>query len=161
MSSGLASPPSGRERQLRAAVPVGRQDVLARLHRGVDDALARHGQLVLLAGEAGIGKTTMLTAAAAYAEGRGARVAWGSGWPGAGAPGYWPWVQVLRTFGRDLPARTTGAAPAFKRFALLDEVTSLLLAEARSRPLAVLLDDLQWADEPSLTLLDFLARRLP
>src|SRR6185437_11402743 len=132
MSSGLVSPPSGLERRPRGPVPVGRQDVLSRLHRGVDDALARHGQLVLLAGEAGIGKTTMLSAAAAYAERRGARVAWGWGWPGAGAPGYWPWVQVLRTFGRDLPAPAGGAAPAFDRFALLDEVTSLLLAEARS-----------------------------
>jgi len=159
--SGPAPPPAGREGRPRAAAPVGRHDVLSRLHRGVDDALARHGQLVLLAGEAGIGKTTMLSAAAAYAERRGARVAWGWGWPGAGAPGYWPWVQVLRTFGRDLPAPAGGAAPAFDRFALFDEVASLLLAEARSRPLAVLLDDLQWADESSLMLLDFLGRRLP
>ncbi len=166
MSSGLAFPRSGREGRRHDEAPVGRQDVLARLHRDVDDALARHGQLVLVAGEAGIGKTTMLTAAAAYAEGRGARVAWGSGGPGSGgpgavAPGYWPWLQVLRTFGRDLPVRATGAAPAFGRFALAEQVASLLLAEARSRPVAVLLDDLQWADESSLMLLDFLGRRLP
>ena len=81
----------------RTAGPVGRDDVLAELRRVVDEAVAGRGRLLLLAGEAGIGKTTMLTAAAGYAESRGARVAWGWGWPGEGAPGYWPWVQVMRT----------------------------------------------------------------
>src|SRR5690242_761201 len=48
----------------RAAGPVGRDDVLAELRRVVDEAVAGRGHLLLLAGEAGIGKTTMLTAAA-------------------------------------------------------------------------------------------------
>lgn len=55
--------------------PVGRDDVLARLRAVVEEAVTGHGQLLLLAGEAGIGKTTMLTAAARYAESRGVRVA--------------------------------------------------------------------------------------
>lgn len=40
-------------------------------------------------------------------------------------------------------------------------MTSQLLAESRIQPLLVLLDDLQWADQPSQLLLDFPARRLP
>jgi ABC-type branched-subunit amino acid transport system ATPase component len=72
---------------LRKAGPVGRADVLDGLPRIVDQAVAGRGQIMLLAGEAGIGKTTMLAAAADYAESRGARVAWGWGWPGEGAPG--------------------------------------------------------------------------
>jgi len=143
--------------------PVGRDDVLAELRRVVDQAVAGRGHLLLLTGEAGIGKTTMLAAAASYAESRGVRVAWGWGWPGDGAPGYWPWVQVMRTLGLDIPwpgpGRTDAAASA--RFQLFDEVTSLLLAESRIQPLLVLLDDLQWAGPPSQLLLDFLARRLP
>src|SRR5690348_11278909 len=155
-------PPSAR-----TAAPVGRDDVLAELRRVVDEAAAGRGRLLLLAGEAGIGKTTMLTAAAGYAESRGARVAWGWGWPGEGAPGYWPWVQVMRTLGLDIPwpAAESGQAvrdaPASERFRLFDEVTSLLLAESRIQPLLLLLDDLQWADQPSQLVLDFLARRLP
>ena len=151
----------------RTAGPVGRDDVLAELRRVVDEAVAGRGQIVLLAGEAGIGKTTMLTAAADFAESRGTRVAWGWGWPGEGAPGYWPWVQVMRALGLDIPwpAQESGHAvrdaPASERFRLFDEVTSLLLAESRIQPLLVLLDDLQWADQPSQLLLDFLARRLP
>ena len=151
----------------RKAGPVGRDDVLAELRRVVDEAVAGRGHLLLLAGEAGIGKTTMLTAAAGLAEGRGVRVAWGWGWPGEGAPGYWPWVQVMRMLGLDIPwpaedsGQPVGDAPASERFRLFDEVTSLLLAESRIQPLLLLLDDLQWADQPSQLLLDFLARRLP
>ena len=151
----------------RTAGPVGRDDVLAELRRVVDEAVAGRGNLLLLAGEAGIGKTTMLTAAAGFAESRGTRVAWGWGWPGEGAPGYWPWVQVMRMLGLDIPwpAQDSGQpvrdAPASERFRLFDEVTSLLLAESRIQPLLLLLDDLQWADQPSQLLLDFLARRLP
>jgi AAA ATPase domain len=155
---------------MRTAGPVGRADVLDGLRRVVDQAVAGRGQIMLLAGEAGIGKTTMLAAAADYAESRGARVAWGWGWPGEGAPGYWPWVQVMRTLGLDIPwppgpsepsGQAARDAPASERFRLFDEVTSLLLAESRIQPLLVLLDDLQWADRPSQLLLDFLARRLP
>ena len=147
--------------------PVGRDDVLGELRRVVDEAVAGRGQIVLLAGEAGIGKTTMLTAAAGHAESRGARVAWGWGWPGEGAPGYWPWVQVMRMLGLDIPWPPRQGRPAAEdaaaseRFRLFDEVTSLLLAESRIQPLLLLLDDLQWADQPSQLLLDFLARRLP
>jgi len=133
----------------------------------VDGAVAGRGLVVLLTGEAGIGKTTLLRGAARYAEGAGARAAWGSGWPGDGAPGYWPWVQVLRALGldarlsRDAVGTAADEAPASARFQLFDEVTSLLLAESRIQPAVVFLDDLHAADEPSLLLLDFLVRRLP
>jgi tetratricopeptide (TPR) repeat protein len=149
------------------AFPVGRDDVLSQLRCAVDQAMAGRGQLLLMAGEAGIGKTTLLAEASRYAESLGARVAWGWGWPGEGAPGYWPWVQVMRALGLETALSATGgqpdvdAAPASARFQLFDEVTSVLLAESRIQPLVVLLDDLQWADQPSQLLLDFLARRLP
>src|SRR5215468_10535971 len=147
--------------------PVGRDDVLGRLRQAVDGAVTGRGLIVLLTGEAGIGKTTVLREAARYAEGTGARPAWGWGWPGEGAPGYWPWIQVLRALGldarlsRDALGTAADDAPASARFQLFDEVTSLLLAESRIQPVVVLLDDLQAADEPSLLLLDFLVRRLP
>src|SRR5215468_2958660 len=149
------------------AAPVGRDDLLGRLRRAVGGAVAGRGLIVLLTGEAGIGKTTLLREAARYAEGTGARPAWGSGWPGGGAPGYWPWIQVLRALGlddqlsREAGATAAGDAPAAARVHLFDEVTSLLLAESRIQPVVVLLDDLHAADEPSLLLLDFLVRRLP
>ncbi|HEY5989350.1 MAG TPA: ATP-binding protein, partial [Streptosporangiaceae bacterium] len=93
---------------------MGREDVLARLSHVVAEAMAGAGRVVLLAGEAGIGKTTVLAEAARDAEDRGARVAWGWGWPGEGAPGYWPWLQVIRGLGLDVPrfgAPTQASAP--------------------------------------------------
>src|SRR5215467_8789885 len=95
------------------AAPVGRDDVLDGLRQAVDGAVTGRGLIVLLTGEAGIGKTTVLREAARYAEGTGARPAWGSGWPGGGAPGYWPWIQVLRALGLDdQMSREAGAAGA-------------------------------------------------
>jgi hypothetical protein len=160
----------------RARTLVGRADLLGRLRAAADAAAAGRGQLLLLAGEAGIGKTAVATEAAAYARGRGARVLWASCWEGDGVPGYWPWVQVVRLLGPpDAPAapslaRLAGraAAPAppddapaeAARFQLFDELTAALLEAAAAAPLLVVLDDLQWADAPSLLLLRFLARRL-
>jgi hypothetical protein len=160
-------PAAGPPGQASPRGPAGRDDELGQLRRVVDEAIAGRGQLLLLAGEAGIGKTAMLAAADRYASGRGVRVAWGWGWPGDGATGYWPWVQVLRSLGLDAPLSaapdqaSVDAAPASARFRLFDEVTSALLAESRIQPVLVLLDDLQWAGQPSQLLLDFLARRLP
>ncbi|HVG66461.1 MAG TPA: AAA family ATPase [Actinomycetota bacterium] len=167
-------------RQAAGAGLVGREDVLAQLRRAVEDAARGRGRLLLLTGEAGIGKT----AVAAGAEGRGVRVVWGWSWQGEGAPAYWPWVQVFRSLvtkggppqpppapslarllpelpgSADPPVDVDELAPA-ARFRLLDELTSVLLAASEDRPLAVVLDDLQWADPPSIHLLDFVARQLP
>jgi len=165
---------------------AGRDDVLAQLVRAVEELVGGRGGLVLLTGEAGIGKSAVVAAAAATAQARGARVLWGWGWPGEGTPAYWPWVQVFRSLvaadGRppglaagtpslarllpELPGTTDQPAAgdeltAAARFRLLDELTTVLLAATGERPLVVVLEDLQWADAPSLQLLDFLARRLP
>jgi predicted ATPase len=53
---------------------VGRRDVLAQLGRAVEAATAGRGQVALLTGEAGIGKTAVAAEAAALAERHGARV---------------------------------------------------------------------------------------
>ena len=59
---------------------VGRDQPLAELQALVEAALASRGGLVTLTGEAGIGKTTLATAAADHAEARGATVVWGTCW---------------------------------------------------------------------------------
>ncbi len=156
---------------------VGRGDVLAALRRALDAAIAGRGQAVLVVGEAGIGKTAVATETAAAAAAGGARVLWASCWQGEGAPGYWPWVQVARELVgtsaapslrrllsgpagslRDAPA--AGGPPGAVRFQLFDELATEVLARAAARPLVIVLEDLQWADAPSLLLLDFLGRRL-
>jgi eukaryotic-like serine/threonine-protein kinase len=77
---------------------VGRQREMDELKAALEDALAGHGRLVMLAGEPGIGKTRTARELAAYAETRGAQVLWGWCYEEAGAPPYWPWLQPLRSY---------------------------------------------------------------
>src|ERR1700756_5552172 len=60
--------------------------------------LSGRRQLVLISGEPGIGKTCCAEAVAELAEDQGALVLWGRCHEEAGAPPYWPWVQILRAY---------------------------------------------------------------
>ena len=60
--------------------------------------LSGRRQLVLISGEPGIGKTRCAEALAELAEDQGALVLWGRCHEEAGAPSYWPWVQILRAY---------------------------------------------------------------
>src|SRR6476660_788564 len=75
---------------------VGRRLAIGALRSAVDAAAGGAGGVVLLAGEAGMGKTALASEAAAYARARGAEAVWGTCWEGDGAPGFWPWIQVVR-----------------------------------------------------------------
>jgi len=77
---------------------VGRTGELAVLTADLDAAVGGRGGVVLVAGEPGIGKTRLVEELAARAIGRGAAVLWGRCWEGAGAPAFWPWVQVVRGY---------------------------------------------------------------
>ncbi|MGN9808210.1 ATP-binding protein [Micromonospora sp. BQ11] len=75
---------------------IGREHPAALLRAEVDRVLDSHGGLVLVTGEPGIGKTTLVTAAADEARRRGALVLGAACWDSDNAPGYWPWVQAVR-----------------------------------------------------------------
>ena len=77
---------------------VGRDDQLAALEGVLAGARGGRGRVVLVAGEPGIGKTRLAEELAARATVRGAVVLWGRCWEGAGAPAFWPWVQVVRGY---------------------------------------------------------------
>ena len=70
---------------------VGRQREMAQLSAALEDALAGHGRLVMLAGEPGIGKTRTAQELAVLAETKGVQVLWGWCYEEKGAPPYWPW----------------------------------------------------------------------
>jgi predicted ATPase len=168
---------------------VGRQREMDELKATLEDALAGHGRLVMLAGEPGIGKTRTARELAAYAETRGAQVLWGWCYEEAGAPPYWPWLQPLRSsiqqqdpeqlssqmgvgaadiaeiiaeVREKLPGLEAPPAlePEQARFRLFDSIATFLKNAAQTQPLVLVLDDLHWADKPSLLLLQFLARQL-
>jgi hypothetical protein len=79
---------------------VGRQAEMAALQAALEDTLASRGRLVLLGGEPGIGKTRTVREFARHAEGRGSLVLWGRCAETPGAPPYWPWSQMIRSYAR-------------------------------------------------------------
>ncbi|WP_222851328.1 ATP-binding protein [Phytoactinopolyspora mesophila] len=160
---------------------IGRERPLELVQAEVNRTLDSHGGLVLVTGEAGVGKTTLVTRALSEASSRGALIASGACWEHEGAPGYWPWVQVLRSVQRELGPEgwasateavgegltyllgdftvpPTSAEFSDAAFQLFDSVTSLLATVAREQALVIALDDLHWADPASLQLLDFVVR---
>jgi DNA-binding SARP family transcriptional activator len=151
--------PPGPPGRLAASPLVGREEELALLGAAVDDALAGRGRLFVVVGDAGTGKTQLADAVASLAKQRGARILWGRGWSGGGAPAYWPWTQAMRDAGRNLPEPASGDDRA--RFEFFEAVTEALRAEAADQPLLVVFDDLEAADEDSLLLLQFVASELP
>src|SRR5271167_3823375 len=79
-------------------VIVGRARELDVFRGAFGRMLAGRRQLVLVSGEPGIGKTRCAEALADVAEDQGALVLWGRCHEEAGAPPYWPWVQILRAY---------------------------------------------------------------
>ncbi|GAA4013201.1 hypothetical protein GCM10022247_39880 [Allokutzneria multivorans] len=130
---------------------IGRDRPLAVLLAELRKALSGRGGACFVIGEAGIGKTALVSAVVGSARVAGAGVVVGSCWGGEEAPGCWPWLQVVR----ELRPQHRFAQPGFEFY---DEVTRLLVSAARERPLVVLLEDLHWADTTSLRLLDFVVQ---
>ncbi len=184
-----AAVPADSARDSSSSAFVGREAELAELSDGLADVVAGRGRLVFLVGEPGIGKSRLAEELVRQAREQGALVLVGRCWEAGGAPAYWPWVQVLRTYVReatddelhadvgiggaeiaqivpelrhrlpDLPAPVSLEADG-ARFRLFDAVFDLLQRVARARPLVLVLDDLHAADAPSLLLLQFVARSL-
>jgi DNA-binding CsgD family transcriptional regulator len=154
-------------------------------------AIDGHPRLVLCRGEPGIGKTRLAEEGAVLATAKGARAVWGRAVQGAGAPPYWPWLQLLRAIADEVDLRAvageygltadlgrlspnlfpaTGSAVAHlssggsvsseDRFRQFDALGRLLRLVAELRPIVIVLEDIHWADRPSLLLLQHVATTL-
>jgi predicted ATPase len=75
---------------------VGRERELGELRHALDETRDGRGRLFLISGESGVGKTRLAEEIAREAAVRGMLAVWGRCWEGAGAPAYWPWIQVIR-----------------------------------------------------------------
>ena len=165
---------------------VGRTHERAELRAAVERVRRGAGGLLLVAGESGIGKSTLLDGLARIAGAAGLQVQWGRCHETKGAPAFWPWIQVLRSIADAVdddalerlvapPARPVGLlveqvadrigpyAPDASedmetaRFRVYDAVAAFLLRACEQTPLVVVLDDLHWADNPTLETLAFVA----
>lgn len=163
----------------------GRDAEITALSRSIEEGLSWRGRVLLISGDAGIGKTVLAEQVATpwRTSGR-ALVYWGRCHPDVGVPAFWPWSQVLRgyladhdsmTVGRDLgrgAALVAQLVPEVEdrigmlarnqrttasRFELFEAVSSSIRRIAGHHPLLLVLDDLHWADRSSLLLLEYLA----
>lgn len=131
---------------------IGRDAELDQLLRAAADARAGHGGLVVIIGEAGIGKTRLVRELADRCAADGMLVAWGATpEEHTGAP-LAPWRRILAALPdtpsrRDLRARDGSAA----------EWVGEILEAADTRPLLVVVEDASWADPASLAVLNALA----
>jgi predicted ATPase/class 3 adenylate cyclase len=168
---------------------VGRRIELELLKGAVDSALSGKGRLMMIVGEPGIGKTRLTEEAGVYAELNGVVKLMGRCYETEAALPYIPFVEAIRSYVADVEddrlredlgevaadvakivpdilERLPDTPPSpqvpteQERYRLFEAITTFLTRVARHQPLLLILDDLHWADKPSLLLLQHLARRL-
>jgi class 3 adenylate cyclase len=168
---------------------VGRGAELQRIEAAVDAALGGHGSLLMLVGEPGIGKTRLSEEAGVYARLRGAQVLVGKCHETEAGLPYLPFVEALGQYVTERPdedlrkelgeggsdvaklvseirqripdlPKAPPAEGEQERYRLFESVVSFLINASHANPILLVLDDLHWADRPTLLLLQHLARKL-
>ena len=151
---------------------VGRDRELSLLHEFVSGA-ASDGAALLIAGEAGVGKTSLLDATAAYAATLGRRVLRAAGVEFEAELSFAGLHQLLSPLAPELASlrpeyrRAISVAlgleeePAPQQLALVNAMLALLARGGDEASVLLVIDDLQWLDSASATLFGILARRLP
>jgi DNA-binding CsgD family transcriptional regulator len=134
----------------------------------LDQARAGSGSIVLVGGEAGIGKTTLARDLARRATGREMLVLTGFCYDLTVTPPYGPWAHIVRMASRIGVAPDSPVAlldeealrqPANQQ-ALFQELEDFLVAVSARQPLALILEDLHWADPASLEFLRWFGHQL-
>jgi class 3 adenylate cyclase len=182
--AGMEVPLPARLTPSERAVFAGRSVELARFADAWKDVAAAERRVWLIGGEAGIGKTTLVSQLAARAHADGAVVLYGRCDEDLGVP-YQPWIEALAALVAHAPedllaehaaarsgelvrlvpglAERTGVVVSAEsdgeaeRYALFGAVTDLLGRTARRLSVVLVLDDLHWADKPTVQLLCHLA----
>ena len=132
---------------------VERDDALLTFERQLADTRQGGGHLMLVSGEAGIGKTTLLKAMAAR---RGDAVLWWGACDSLGTPHpLAPLHDIAR--GADVPFAAL-LQPGRARAELFEAVLATL--QRSRRPVLAVFEDLHWVDDATLDLLKFLGRRI-
>jgi DNA-binding NarL/FixJ family response regulator len=146
---------------------VGRTRELERLDEAVRAAAAGQGSTVLVGGEAGIGKTALVSELAARARATGATVLVGRcvDLVGTALP-YLSVVEALRPLPdpppalRELSGLSTAERDEGSQLRLFEDVLDALERAAASAPVLLVLEDVHWADASTLELVSFLDRAI-
>jgi tetratricopeptide (TPR) repeat protein len=168
---------------------IGREQEFAELNRSLEEALAGRGSLVMVGGEPGIGKTHLTGAILEAAKRRGAFAVIGHCYEMEGAQPYVPFIEMLEYSARTAPRESfwyvlgddapevarlmpelrvmypdmTAAiqlpAEQQRRF-LFNAYRAFVERSARLTPIVAVFEDLHWADEPTLLLLQHVVQTL-
>jgi DNA-binding SARP family transcriptional activator/predicted ATPase len=161
---------------------LGRKEELGRLRQLLDEARRGQGFVATVVGEAGIGKTRLVSTLAAEALGLGCRVLVGRCHESDSILPFGPWVDACRSGGVSADEELLGALhparraeltrlfpeagigdlppPSDSPLPLFESVAELVSRVAAREPLVLVLEDIHWADEMTLRLLAFVNRRL-
>ncbi len=178
---------AGRERvtahRVVRASFVGREPEIRALDQELARAIAGEGRVVLVTGDEGIGKTSLALEFVSRARASGCTTLRGHCPEAAGAPAYWPWIQILRAYAKSSDPEVLAAdlgesaaavawiAPtlrasfplgqpepgALTRFQLADGIVQFLRRVAARHPLVLVFDDLHRADGDAAHLFRFFA----
>ncbi len=142
----------------RDAAFVGRAHELEQLERALVAARDGSGTTVLLAGDAGIGKTRVASELSGRARDAGFEVLIGRSIDLGGTElPYQPFVEALRPLGKLRPADRQAAGSQLQVF---EETLALLAERAAAAPLLLVLEDLHWADTSTLDLVVFVSHNV-
>jgi tetratricopeptide (TPR) repeat protein len=169
---------------------VARENEMTGLRRALADALNGTGSFVLVGGEPGVGKTTLVKELIREAESQGALALFGRCYESEGAPPYSPFVEMLgkalsvmpaemvredmsddapevarmvpeiRNRFPDIPAPLE-LPPEQQRRYFFNAVSSFIGRGAKRFPLLLVMDDVHWADVPTLLLIEHMAELVP
>ena len=150
----------------------GRDSERDQLDRALMDASVGHSVALLILGEPGVGKSTLLDHAAGRASDQGFEVLRTAGIEGEAQLGFSALAQLLRPLLPridQIPLPQSAALKsafaldnqvAMDRFAAYSGALSLIALAAEKNPLLVAVDDVQWLDAESAEAVLFIARRL-
>lgn len=154
-------------RRISSPELIGRAAELSSLGAALDDARAGQGRVVLVEGDAGLGKTRLVEHFTGQAS--GVRVLAGGGIPLAADVPYAPMIEVFRALAALYPPARDGLLPRGQPAGagapgparLLSLAAEALRAVAGQVPVVVVVEDLHWADASTRDLVSYLARVRP
>ena len=170
--------------QRPAALVVGRESEKKILTEAYQEAQQNCGNIALIRGEPGIGKSCLASTFAEEIKNEETWVVYGQCHETLGSPPFWPWLQILKTLqliddNQDLsPAAIFESLVASEtqqqnrlsslftgdggteQFLLFSKIANILSQYASQKTLVLVIDDLHWADRSSLLLLSHLCRKL-
>lgn len=175
------------DRPIISPIMVDRGREIAALEQMLQHTARGHGQIALISGEAGIGKSRLIAEAQARAEARGFLTLVGRCFQAEASFPYAPLIDLLRSPGANqskhrtpessagindpgkllaelivpMPdgLRTTAFHPEQEKHRIFDALTTLILSQTSIQPVFMVLEDVHWSDEISREYLLYLARR--